>query len=671
MKRNLFSAVSALALLPCVAPLQAAEPDGERLETLTIEALPLQDVSAAESVQPAKVVAGEELIKQRDRSLGRSLSSEPGISSADFGIGVGRPVVRGLSGPRVRVQENGLSAADVSTLSVDHAVSIDTLTARQIEVLKGPATLLYGSGAIGGVVNVVTDRIPRSAPTRVGGEIDFSVNDSTVGGAATALSLTGGLGDFAWRLHGDTRQTDDYQADGDQRLDNSATETDTYGAGGSWSGSRGYLGAAVASHASTYGIPGEEAQIDLSQDRIDLAGELYDPFPYFERLKVSAAHTDYLHTEGEAGIPEVFFDNEEAEVRVELNHAPAGGWRGALGLQATDRQFEAFGEEEVFVPPTDTRSAALFAVEEYSFGNGWTMQGGFRAERQEHDAGDGNPDRDHSPLSLSAGLLKRLGEQHSATLNVGRYQRAPAAEELYSFGPHEATQTFERGDLDLDEETALNVDIGLRRDRGRLRWSANAFYTQYEDFVVLRSVDEGLNADGSGTPVADGMADRVNEEGEFEVDGELLLQDYGAFDATFYGAEAEISFDLLTAPHRLTATLQGDYVRGELDDENEDLPRITPGRYGVGLAYEGSHWRASTNVLYVSEQTRTAPLEDETDAFTDLTAFLGYRIPVGEESALIYLRGENLLDEEIIRHSSFLRVAQPGRRLTTGVHAHF
>ncbi|MAA74491.1 MAG: hypothetical protein CMN28_07280 [Salinisphaeraceae bacterium] len=377
MKRELFSAVSALALLPCVAPLQAAEPDGERLETLTIEALPLQDVSAAESVQPAKVVAGEELIKQRDRSLGRSLSSEPGISSADFGIGVGRPVVRGLSGPRVRVQENGLSAADVSTLSVDHAVSIDTLTARQIEVLKGPATLLYGSGAIGGVVNVVTDRIPRSAPTRVGGEIDFSVNDSTVGGAATALSLTGGLGDFAWRLHGDTRQTGDYQADGDQRLDNSATETDTSGAGGSWSGSRGYLGAAVASHASTYGIPGEEAQIDLSQDRIDLAGELYEPFPYFERLKVSAAHTDYLHTEGEAGIPEVFFDNEEAEVRVELNHAPAGGWRGALGLQATDRQFEAFGEEEVFVPPTDTRSAALFAVEEYSFGNGLDNAGRF------------------------------------------------------------------------------------------------------------------------------------------------------------------------------------------------------------------------------------------------------------------------------------------------------
>lgn len=668
------SASAALALLP-VSAINAQDPARQgqqtRLDTLTIEALPLDNAGEADVIQPATVIGAEELIKKRDTSLGRTLAREPGVSSADFGVGVGRPVVRGLAGPRVRVQENGLGPGDVSTLSVDHAVSIDSASARQIEVLKGPSTLLYGSGSIGGVVNVVTDRIPRSAPTQLTGEVGLAIGDSTLDRSAARLDLTSGLGNFAFNVHANRAESDDYEADDNRLLENSASETDSYGVGTSYSGARGYVGAALASFNSTYGIPGEEAQIDINQDRIDLAGELLDPFSGFERLQLAAAYTDYLHTEGEAGVPEAFFDNQETELRIELNHLPLAGWRGALGVQAFDRKFESFGEEEIFVPPTDTRSAALFVVEERDLGQTWTIQGGLRVEHQNHDASGGNPDRAHTPYSLSLGARKMLGNGYVLAANIGRFQRAPAAEELYSFGPHEATQTFERGELGLDEETANSVDLGLRKTAGRLRGALNLFYTDYEDFILLRSVDAGLNTDGSGTANSDGLADRVNEEGEFEVDGELLLQDYAALDARFYGAEAELAYDLLSGNHRLTASLQGDYVRGELDEDDSNIPRITPGRYGAALEYDHGAWTASTEVLRAASQNRTAPLEDATDGFTDLSAFLGFRLPVGSKNALLYLRGENLLDEEIIRHTSFLRIAQPGRRFTTGINARF
>ena len=652
------------AALPAAANDDAAN-DTDTMETIVIAALPLGGRGEAEAMHPSTVLTDDELLRRREQSLGKVLAGEPGVSSSDFGAGVGQPVIRGLGGPRVRVQENGLGSGDVSTLSVDHAVSVDPLGARQVEVLKGPATLLYGSGAIGGVVNTVTDRVPRSAPTRLTGQMDLAYGDDTLDEALARLDLTGGVGDFAWNLQGLTRDTGDYRADDDRRIGNSATDTQTYSGGLAWTGERGYIGGAVSGFQRDYGIPEEDAVIAMDQDRVDIMGELLDPLPGFERLSVAAAHTDYLHAEG----GEAFFENKQTELRLELGHTHAQGWRGAVGLQAIDREFEAYGEEEIFVPPTDTRSLGLFAVEERPLG-AWTLQAGARIERQEHDASGGNPDRDHTPLSLSLGGLRPLGNGGTLSVSAGRHQRAPATEELYSFGPHEATQTFERGDIDLDEETARHIDLGLRQTEGRLRWSANVFYTDYKDFVYLRSVDRGLNADGTGTPASDGQADRVDEEGDFDPNGELLLLDYAAADADFLGAELEAGYDLLAGPKRLTLRVFGDLVRGELSG-GEDLPRITPARYGAGLDYAAGPWLANLDVLHAERQDRTAPLEDATDGFTDLGAFLGYRLPTGDADTLVYLRGENLLDDEIVRHTSFLDVPQPGRRLTTGINVRF
>ncbi len=669
--RYLFTSVWALNACLLGVPVYAQtenqsnpETTGESVESLApiaVEALPLSGAGAAAAIQPATVLAGDELVEQLDQSLGRTLAGEPGISSADFGVGVGRPVIRGLSGARVRVQENGLGTADVSTLSVDHAVSIDPYSAEKIEVLKGPATLLYGSGAIGGVVNVVTDRIPRFAPDELTGEAGLVLGDSTVDERLLRLDVTGGVGDIGWNLRGLKRATDDYRADDSRRIENSATDTESYSAGTSWTGDWGYIGVAASHYDRVYGIPGESAQIRLDQDRYDLRGEIFDPFPGFERMEISAAYTDYLHSEGEAGNPEAFFDNSATEARVALEHVPVAGWRGIFGLQAFDREFEAYGEEDSFVPPTDTQSVALFALEERPLGR-WTLQAGARVEHQTQDTTQGLPDVDHTPVSLSLGARRPFARDYAFTVSAGRYERAPAAEELYSFGPHEATQTFERGDADFGVETARSINIGLSKIEGRLRWDTDVFYTDYEDFVYQQAVDRGEDADGS--------PDRVNEAGELVPDGELLLLDYRAAAATFYGAEAEIAYDLLPGVHRLTLRVLGDYVRGELDGDR-NLPRITPGRYGAGLDYEGPSWQASIEALRATAQDDDAALEEDTGSYTALSTFIGYTIDNPDSDIVLYVRGDNLLDEEVVRHTSFLRIAQPGRRISTGINVSF
>lgn len=662
--RYFTAGAAALAAVAFANVAAAQEP--ERIEPIVIEALPLSESGQGQAVQPVTVLSGDELLRQQEASLGATLADEPGISSADFGVAVGRPVIRGLSGARVRVLENGLGSADVSSLSADHAVTIDAFGARQIEVLKGPATLLYGSGAIGGVVNVVTDRIPRSVPTELSGRANLAIGDSTLDYTLGRLELNGGIGPLAWNLQGYRSRSDDYQADDDRLLPNSDTETDYYSGGASWTGERGYLGAAVSGFNQLYGIPGEDAFIDIQQYRFDVAGTLLDPFPGFTRLEVAAAYTDYLHTE--SGL--IFFDREQTELRLELGHQQAAGWTGVLGLQARRSEFKAFGEEESFVPPTDTQAIAAFAVEERPLGP-WTLQLGLRVEQLEHDVSGNNPDRDFTPVSGAVGLLLPVGGDTEFAVNLGRYQRAPSAQGLYSFGPHEATLSFERGDVDLDEETARSLDLGLRDRRGRFRWSANVFYFDYQDFIFKRGVDRGLNADGTGgSPVSDGVADRVTEEGRFDRNGELLLLDFVAADARFFGGEVTLGYDLLEGPTALTLRVFGDIVDAELDD-GRNLPRIPPVHYGIGLDYDTGWWRATAELLHATEQDNPAPLLNAADSYTDMDLFLGYRLADVGAGAIVFVRGENLLDEEVIRNTSFRRIPQPGRRFTTGVRVQF
>lgn len=658
------------------AQQDAIESETEReptaLEEVVVTATPF-DRNVLELAQPIDVLRGDELRRKLEPSIGDTLSQELGISTSYFGPGAGRPIIRGLGGPRVRVLEGGIGALDVSTVSPDHAVTIDTLNAKQIEILRGPATLLYGSGASGGVVNVVTNRIPKAIPED-GLEGDIELRTNTVSDERTpSFDVTGGTGRFAWHADGFSRETNDYdipgQADPDApdspggRLLNSDIDSHGFAVGGSLLGENGFVGLSVSGFDSNYGVPGDEGiRIDLDQTRYDLEGELDAPLIGFQQLRFRAGYNDYDHTEiegdGEAG---TLFENEAFEGRVELLHNPIGAWQGVLGLQYIDRNFSAIGAE-AFVPPTESRSLGVFIVEERNWDR-WRLELGARAEHQEQEPESGNPDRDHNVYSLSAGTVWDFAEGYDLGLSVARAERAPSTEELYSNGPHLATQTFERSDTSIDEETSYNLDLALRSTRGRMTWTVNLFANRINDYIFLQSVD----ANG------DGVADRADEDGTLDPAGELLLLDYTSADAEFYGAEAEAVFGMLEGgADTLDMRVFADFVRAELRDGG-DLPRIPPLRYGLGFDYARGPWQAGISVMQVEDQDRVAALEPETDSYTLLDASVSYRIRTAAADYTLFLQGRNLLDEEVRNHTSFIKdfAPQPGLGVIAGIRASF
>ena len=623
--------------------------------------------------QPVTVLSEEELRRKLAPTIGETLSHELGISSTAFGAGARRPVIRGLSGSRVRLLESGVSSMDVSNLSPDHAVGIEPLAATQIEVLKGPATLLYGSGAIGGVVNVVTNRIATELPPDFTAQAEL--NYGTVADErAGAFTADGALGRFAWHLDGSARDTHDYDIPGFGRLEpeagetegtlfSSDLETESITGGGSYIGEEGYVGFDVGHYASNYGVPGEGARIDLEQLRYDVKAEIRSPVPQFEKLKVQLGHVDYEHTEfepgGDAGTT---FLNGEYDGRFELLHVPLAGWHGALGMQIGHRDFEAIGEEAL-TPPLESHSESLFLVEERDL-DAWHLELGGRIERQSVKPRDGSPKADHSAWSVSGGAVREFAGDYSAGLHVTRAQRAPGIEELYNNGPHAATQTFEVGSLALDAENANNADLTFRRLTGDWTWRMNLYANYIEDFIFARDVD----ADG------DGAADRVDGEGNPSGGADsLLLVRYAQQDALFYGIEAETMLHLASAPWGdLDGRLSFDYVRGELSSGG-NLPRITPMRFGAGLDYSRGRWLASLDVFRVMRQEDNAELESETGAYTLLDANVSYTLPTRQVNYMLSLRGTNLLDEEARVHTSFLKdvAPLPGRSLLLTLRAQY
>lgn len=725
--------LSAIALtaytLP--APLLGAESsEGQpaQLETIVVTS-PFRQ-NAEELIQPVDVLSGEALERQRQGTIGDALSERPGISNAGFGPGVGRPVIRGQSGARVQVLSNGLSTMDASSISADHAVAVDPLSAERIEVLKGPATLIYGGGASAGVVNVIDDRLPNMVTPglRLRGDISRGDNADETNGA-----LRAGYGTGSWQFgasysrrdadnfeipgpaerelhdehaHDEEEEHEEHAYEAEESsgiLDNSKLDTERFGASAAWVVDRGMLGAAVSHFTTNYGVPGhgheeahdeeegehdheeeehgheEEAhghdgvRIDLEQTRVDLRGLLYDPLPGFTRAETRIGVNDYEHREiegsGEVG---TIFDVDEREARIEMEHVPLGDWVGVAGTQLRQREFEAIGEE-AFVPPTDTRAAGLFLVEGRDFGAHRLELGG-RVDRTLHDPEGNQPGTDFTTWSVSAGTAFLISEHLHLRVNAQSAQRAPAIEEVYAFGPHIATSSFERGSLDIDAETANNIDVSLSRDEGRWTWELTAFYNRIDDYIFAEEVDEGLNADGSGTPDSDGVADRVNEEGNFDPDGELVLLDYRQRNAELFGAEAQTRFAVLDAgDYGLGVRAFGDLVRGRLRDDDENLPRITPARVGIGA--DGHIGPVSLNLAYtrVTEQDRTAPLETSTPAHDLLSADIGYTLRTTAGEVTLYARGRNLLDETRRDTTSFLKdvAPRPGRSLYLGLRFDF
>jgi iron complex outermembrane recepter protein len=651
--------------------LFACSAQADEVDQVVISATALRE-SALETAQPVAVLGGDDLIRLREPSLGETLAAQPGISATYFGPQASRPVIRGLGGERVQMYEDGGDALDVSALSNDHSVTIDPLLAERVEVVRGPATLLYGNGASGGLINVLTNRVPELASDdQISGAFELR-GDSALSERAASGRVDGGTGPFAWHADAHKSRTDDARIPGFAlsrrfreeleeaganvnetrgRLPNTGGETYGGALGGSYVAERGLLGLGVSRYDTDYGIPdtgGEEGvRIDMRQTRYDLKSELRDLGSFIKSARLRATYNDYEHAEVEgSGEVGTLFQQKGSDTRLVFDHAPVAGWRGTFGVQYRDIDLNVTGEEAL-VPPSGTTNSGWFVFEERPFGE-LTFELGARLEHQHINVErEGAPNYRNNAVSGSAGVVWKFAPVYSLAVNLTSTQRHPTATELYADGPHIAAQRFEIGDATLDRERATTVDIGLRKTSGAWTGSLTAFRSDYARYIF------------------------AGFTGEFEGDEEELLPivQYRQADATFTGFEVELKMPVRETPlGALAPRLMADYVRAKLSDGG-DLPQIPPVRLGGELVLARDQFSSGLSVMFYDSQDKVSENELPTDGYTMVDLDFAYRMPARHRSVLFFLRGQNLLDEDARRHTSPLKdvAPLPGRSVSAGV----
>lgn len=724
-------AALATALAMTLAPTAHAGDDPQQaqhdrqpkdLAAVEVHATPLADTAENLAI-PVEILAGSKLDEAKAGTLGETVAKLPGVQTSNFGAGVGRPIIRGLDGARVQVLSDGLGSGDVSTVSADHAVTIEPFLADQIEVLKGPATLLYGSGAIGGAVNVIDGRIPLERPkTPLSGRAE--VRHGTVDDGDTAMfRLDGGTGTFAFHFDALHREADDYAIPGfpesaahmteegetpdpDEvgRLSNSALRTDSAALGVSWIGERSFIGASYSLYGTAYGIPGghahaeegdehdhgddehddeehdddhaEEAPVHIVMDqrRTEVRGGI-DNVGAFESLRVKFADTDYSHTEFEGDDIGTVFHNRGREARLELVNKPLAGWKGAFGLQASQRDFVAIGDE-AFVPGTVSNDSGVFWIGKRTFG-ALQLDVGARHDRNRIDVdptATAAPDRSFDTTSVSGSVGWKASDSLHVNLGLDRAQRAPTAEELYSAGLHVATDGYEFGDATLSTETAKRIELGMHLHHGPFEVQLSAWHARYDNFVYLASTDA-------------------------QVEG-AQLRIWRQDDARFSGLEAKLDWDIVENSTGLwTLGTFADSVRARLNDPagsmavsiavphgdhshdvdahvatGGNLPRIAPSRIGANLRWERDGWRAGVGAVHYARQDDVAAFESATPGYTLVDAHVAWHLDSasGREWE-VFVDGSNLSNREARPHTSFLKdvVPLPGRSVALGVRLFF
>ncbi|GAA6151223.1 TonB-dependent receptor [Pseudoteredinibacter isoporae] len=709
-KRPLCAAIAvASSLMIASTNLQAEAAPGisqhaehqNTIEEVIVSASPL-DKTHSDNTRPAAIMSGDQLRQAAAATLGETLKGQLGVASASFGPGVGTPVIRGQQGNRVKVMQDNLDTLDAANASSDHANAVEALLAERIEVLRGPQTLRYGSGAIGGVINVIDNRIPSSVPNEINGSVETrynSVNEES----ATVFKIEGGSGNLAWHLDGLYRSSDDVDipgyADihGDEHpedtsngfIENSDSESKSVTGGLSWVGNDGsFMGFSVSRLDNEYGIPagahahedeeehdhdedhdedehghededehghGEEnVRIDMEQTRYDIKGQFLKPISGIEKMTLRLGYVDYQHKELEGAEIGTVFDSEAFEGRIEMVHNRwmDGKARGAFGLQFLDKDFQAVGAE-AFIPGSTTENVGVFLIEEWDF-DSWLLEAGARLERTEVDA-QGHSTVDFNTHSLSLAAQYRFSDQQQLNLVLSRAQRAPSVEELFSDGVHVATQSYELGNADLDEETSHNIEFGYKyhvpMGSDYIELDIGVFYNDIHDFIYR-----------------DNTGDLREEQPLFQ---------YRQQGAEFSGVEAALTLPIYRAEgHSWDVQFFADSVRAELDS-GEDVPRITPRRLGMQVDYHGelasNPFDAQLRFTHVAEQDRPGRNEETTESYKRLDAKLNYRIESGQGEWTVFVRGDNLLDEEIRNASSFLReiAPEPGRGVTLGARFSF
>jgi iron complex outermembrane receptor protein len=642
------------------------------LATVPVTGNPL-GVSSDELVVPVSVLSGRELSLRREGTLGETLNGIPGVTATQFGPNASRPIIRGLDGERVRIMQNGVGILDASSLSFDHAVGIDPLIIEQIDVVRGPAALLYGGSAVGGVVNAIDHRIPKEKLEGVTGraEARFGGPDSTRNGAAV---IDVGNGKIAIHADAYTRKTSDLDIPGFAvssrknradssalrenrgRLANSSSEGDGGALGASLTFDNGYIGASVSTLNNNYGVVAEEdVRIDMKSDRWDVASEFTDLGSIIHRVKFRMAYTDYEHSELEGGDVGTTFKNRGVEGSFEAGHAPIGSLNGVIGVQFSNTNFEALGDE-AFVPNVNTQNKAVYIYEELPLGDEVAKHkitfGGRIGHTTVDSKASGNfpnaQNNSFNPNSFALGGLYSINEQWSVTSNLSHNERAPSYFELYADGAHVATGQYEVGNSNFNVERSNGIDAQLRWKQNQHSFSIGAYYTRFSNFIGLFNTGNDIEV----------------EPGEF-----LPEAQFRAVPATFKGLEAEGTFALTD---RLNLLVRGDYVHAKEKRTNEYLPRISPLRLGGGLRYTLNGFSARMDVLRAFNQSNTADNELATDGYTNVSAMLAYKLPT-KVNVELFAKANNLLNDEIREHASFLKDISPAgeRALLIGARADF
>jgi iron complex outermembrane receptor protein len=716
------------------------------LEIIDIKASPLH-ASATESALPVSVLFGEQLKMQQASTLGDTLKNQVGVHSNFHGSVASSPIIRGLDGPRVLITQNGLDAGDASRVGPDHSVASEAGTAEQIEVLRGPATLFYGSGAIGGVVNVVDERVPTRRDTRANWQLERqSVNNEKLaaGAGQTSFGDVAVYADAFWREQGNYKIPGVAELGSDEPAGGRVANTDAEATGGTVGASyllpNGFVGMSVGRLERQYGIPGhshgghethgaeheaehaeERVFADLVQDRIQLHSQLNFSGGPLAQLNVKAGFTDYQHAEIEHGEVGTTFKNRSDEARLELLHREWFDWRGGLSLHYKHTDFAAVGAE-AFTPPSTQEMLAIGWMEERHFGP-LLLQTGARLERvtlkanevllpelavhahDDHDHADHGHggdqiirtfavDQNFKPYSLSAGLVWEYQDGYNTAVSVSRSGRAPSGPELLSFGPHIGTGSYEIGALfrinpdhdshqsfvlnpdPLDLEVSNNIDLTWRKYSGDVALILNAFYNQVDNYYYQQNTglfaedghdhDHGDEHDHAHEHAAEaaGHADEAHDHS-----GELPVYLFRAADVRLHGFEAQLIWQF--AP-QWRWTQQADYVRARLD-AGGDLPRTPPLRLQSALSWQSAQWSAELRYSHFSKQDKVEAFESATGSYNLLDANVSYYLDLFDQQLAVYLKGQNLTDQDVRVHTSFLKdkTPLPGRSIGLGIRGEF
>lgn len=696
------------------------------VETVVVYASALHK-NSLEMISPVSVLSGDDLKNKSKPTLGETLKGLPGVNASYFGPVSSSPIIRGLDGPRVKITQNGLDASDASRIGPDHATSSDSLAAEQIEVLRGPSTLLYGSGAIGGVVNVVDNRIPTSNLEELSGAVEYSHDTVSNANTLAAKVETGNKG-FNFHFDGTKRRGDDYEAptftlvdeDGDKeklnKVENTFIDSETLNFGTSYVADHLTIGFSYGSIDTDYGIPGHEHHHEHHHDHEDEGDHEHEEHhdeeepvyahleqdrwqglisyaihgSWIESIKLRAGYTDYTHSEIEDGEIGTTFSNDTTEARLNIEHKFAN-WHGMMGYHYSESDYDAVGEE-AFTPASVTTTHALYLLEEREFGD-VTIELGTRFEdydieskvtmaehEHNHDQEDEHSDDDKeiiaynksfTNISVSAGAIWQYTPGHSMAASISHSERAPLSAELLSNGLHIATGTYELGlgyniednEIHFEPEN-IEQETATNLDISFRRFSGDFGYTINFFYNDIENFYYEENT-GLVYDEEDGLESAIGAH-----DDAVAVYQFTSKDAQLYGIELDAHYQITSSA---MVKIFGDSTRAKLKNDEGNLPRIPANKLGSMLEYNLGDLQLTLTGTHYFKQDEITAFETQTEGYTLFDAQANYQLDLGIVDAQLYLNVDNITDELGFVHSSFIKdkAPLPGRNFRLGVRGYF